>query len=584
MNHGRQVVDARTDEALIAAFVRDRFVAMFLSQSRRAQWALLFAASLVALIWFRRTPGPAAPVWLATMAVATLLRHRFTQPWVEHRARLHATRRIAALLLANGVLMAVPLIAFERFSDLERAALSIILLASATASVATTSGHRRVFLAFAAPMLVPLAAAWAISAQGESGRAAAWGLGVLILLFLGFLIGIGQQASGVFEETCRFRHGEQWLTRDLKLALEEASEANRAKTHFLAAASHDLRQPIHSMNVLVAALTLRELDARTAEIVSLLATVNQTLSKQLDGLLDISKLDAGTVEPSISAQRIDRIVSVHHAMLTPVARDRGLTLELDAPHEVWSMTDPSLLSRALSNLTDNAFKFTPRGGSVRMSVRGEAGSVLLSVADTGIGISSDEHEQVFREFYQVGNIERDRSKGLGLGLSIVKRLCGLLNTGIALDSQPGRGTTITLRMPEAAAGAPQTERRSAPAMPKGLGVLVVDDEPFVRESMRLLLTELGCIVHLADGTEQARQIAERHTLHAVFSDFRLHGEDSGPLAIRAVLQRHPAARTALVTGDTAPSRLRDAQAAGIPLLHKPVMLRDLLSILQPRGD
>lgn len=572
------------DERVVQAFVQERFVDLFLGQNRRAQAGLLVAALLVAFVWWRTTHTGWALAWLGLAALVTAVRYRYSEAFIRGGAsasdrRFDTHARIIAVLLVNGVLMALPLVAFDRFSALERTAVSIILMASATASVSTTSGFRAVFLAFAAPMLLPLAAAWGWVAWHD-GAGTAWGLALLIAVYLLFLVSIGKQVHAVFVESCRFRHGEQQLTRELTRALEDASEANRAKTQFLAAASHDLRQPIHSMNVLVAALSLRELEPQSREIVGLLGSVNQTLSKQLDTLLDMSKLDAGVVRAELTVQRLDELVRAHHAATEPVARERGLRLELDLQAEPSVLTDAALLGRTLSNLTDNALKFTPAGGRVRLAVRRVGDEAVLEVADDGIGIAAHEQERVFREFYQVGNVERDRLKGLGLGLSIVRRLCLLLDIQLTLRSAPGAGTTVSLRMPLAQAVAPSRGAALASAgTPRGLRVLVVDDEAMVRQSMRLLLTALGCTVHLADGVAAAAVLAAQHELDVVLSDLRLRGGESGLAAIRAVTALQPGAKAALITGDTAPDRIRDAQAAGVPLLYKPVTLADLVGVL-----
>lgn len=582
MNHREIAVPSASKEPPnIQAFVQERAVDMFLSQNRRAQIGLLAAAAIVAFVWFGRTQTAGALLWLACVGVVTMLRYLYTERWVRRGGVQQTTSRIAFVVLVNGILMALPLVAFDRLSELERAAVSIILLATATAAVATTSGRSHVYLAFAVPLLVPLALAWALARHDQAANVAAFGISALVLLFLLFLASIGRQANQVFEESCRFRYGEQQLNGELKLALEQASESNRAKTQFLAAASHDLRQPLHSMNVLVAALTLRELDGRSREIVALLDSVNQTLSRQLDGLLDISKLDAGTIRPELSVHRLDQLVASHLAAMAPVARERGLRFTADIVEQVSVLVDGPLLTRALSNLTDNAFKFTRRGGIVTLSLRREQGQAVLAVSDDGIGIAHEEQERVFREFYQVGNAERDRSRGLGLGLSIVRRLCGLLGVDLRLTSQPGVGTTVTLRLPEVAAVQTVVTTSVNIGVPKGLTVLVVDDEPMVRDSMRLLLSELGCTVLLADGTEQATRAAAEHRVDAVLSDYRLREGDSGLQVMRAVQKIHPAVRAALVTGDTAPDRIRDAESVGVPLLHKPVTLADLLSVLQP---
>ncbi|MDE2397851.1 MAG: hybrid sensor histidine kinase/response regulator [Burkholderiales bacterium] len=570
------------DEAAVRDFIHQRFVEMFLSQSRRAQLGLLAAAALVAWLWFERSGGSAPLAWIALAGLVTLWRFFWTEAFVRGAGRAHETGRIVAVLALNGVLMALPLVGFAQFSQIGRAAVSIVLLASATASVATTAGFRKVFLAFAAPMLLPLAGAWTLVARDAARPLDALGLAALIVAFLLFLVSIARQNYRVFEESCRIRYGEQQLNRELSSALEQAGEANRAKTQFLAAASHDLRQPIHSMNTLVAALSLRALDARSREIVSLLASVSQSLSAQLDGLLEISRLDAGAVRPNLALHRLDRIAASHHAMFAPLARERGLQYRLTLAADPSVRTDSALLMRVLGNLTENAFKFTPRGGSVEIAVRREGGDALLSVADSGIGIAEAEQERVFLEFYQIGNTERDRSRGLGLGLSIVRRLCSLLGVGVTLASQPGAGTTVTLRLPELASEPPaRADPRTGLALPAGLAVLVIDDELQVRESMRLLLDELGCKVLLAEGSEDAARIAASTRLDAVLSDFRLRGDDSGLIALRAVQALQPGVRVALVTGDTAPDRIQDAEAAGIRLLHKPVALADLLAALEP---
>jgi signal transduction histidine kinase len=576
-------VTPSADEDAIRALMLDRFVEMFLRQNRRAQVGLLVSCLLLALVWFQNTGASAAMAWLLAAACVAAWRYAYTDSFVRQPNAPHAIGRIVVLLLANGVLMALPLLAFGQFSELGRAAVSIVLLATATASVVTTSGYQRVFVTFAVPMLVPLSLSWGWVAW-RSGSGAEWALAGLVGFYLLFLMGLAKQIVAVFEESCRFRFGQQQVNRELTLALDRADEANRAKTQFLAAASHDLRQPIHSMNVLVAALSLRPLEAKTQEIVTLLGSVNQTLSKQLDTLLDVSKLDAGVVQAQPSATRLDQLVRAHHGATLPLAQKQGLALELHAPQAVHVHTDPALFMRVLSNLTDNAMKFTPRGGVVRLVVEQDHLNALVQVVDSGIGIAADEQARVFREFYQVGNVERDRQRGLGLGLSIVKRLSELLGLQLDMQSELGKGTTVSLRLPPALAPhAPPAVAAPTSNHAKGLSVLVVDDEAMVRDSMRLLLTELGCTVLLAEGNDAAQQLAREHPIDLMLCDWRLREGRSGLAAIHAVRDLQPAVRAVLITGDTAPDRIRDVQSAGIPMLYKPVTLTDLMALL-PRSD
>jgi signal transduction histidine kinase len=435
-------------------------------------------------------------------------------------------------------------------------------------------------------MLLPLALAWSLTSHPSDSPATAAGLGLLIAIFLAFLMSVAKQQYRVFEDACRIRFAETRLNAQLQQALENESEAHRTKTQFLAAASHDLRQPIHSMNVLVAALSMRELDERSREIARLLGTVNQTLAAQLDALLDISRLDAGTVTPARSLQQLERLVSEHFKLLEPGAASKGLRCQLALQGSLPVWTDPALLLRIVSNLTDNAIKYNRPGGEIVVRAWREDGQACLAVSDTGIGIVDAEQAHVFREFYQVDNVERDRTKGLGLGLSIVQRLAALLQIQVSLQSTAGQGTTVTLRMPlaqEPAGSVPAADTDASTTSMrsglKGLRVLVVDDDAQVRQSMEMLLTEVGCQVHVATGTSQACDIARQQPLDVLLTDLRLQAGDDGLQVLKGVRALQPGLRAVLITGDTAPDRLRQAQNAGVPLLHKPVTLMTLQGVL-----
>ena len=588
---GTQASSTRTDdddEQMVKAFIHERFIELFLSQNKRSQLSLMGAAVFIFITWSLSSPSPWVVGWLFSVMLFALWRLRWTAGVLQAQGGRHAELKVGLLMAGGGVLMAVSVLGFGGMSDLGHAAVSIILLAVATGSVISTAGYRRVFLAYAAPMLLPLAVGWALSPHDPAEAAIHWGLSMLVLIYLAFLVGVAKQQAAVFEDSCRIRFAEKKLNAQLQRALENESEAHRAKTHFLAAASHDLRQPIHSMNVLVAALSMRPLDERGQQITQLLANVNKTLAAQLDALLDISRLDAGTVEVAHRLQHLDRLVTEHFQLMENAARDRGLrcSLQVDGPVPVW--TDPGLLLRVISNLTDNAIKYNRQEGEVRLRVWREGDQACLSVADTGIGIAQAEQPKVFREFYQVDNVERDRTKGLGLGLSIVQRLSALLDIQVALASTAGQGTEITLRMPLAAqAGAPAapattTGEGSAGQALSGLRVLVVDDDAQVRQSMELLLTEVGCQVYLATGTAQACEIARRHTLDVLLSDMRLLAGDDGLKVLQSVRALQPGLPAVLITGETGPEQLRLAQGAGVPLLHKPVDLDALRSVL-PSG-
>jgi signal transduction histidine kinase/CheY-like chemotaxis protein len=504
----------------------------------------------------------------------------FSEPLVRMQSRLPAETRIGLLMLSGGVLMAVPLLAFDRYSVHEQAVITIVFLTVSTASVIATAGFRMVFLYYSLPMLLPLSLAWATSTPAGSSAFTAWGMAMLILFYQIYLAGLSRKVSLVFLDAGRYRYSQSRLNTALQGALDAAEEANRAKTQFLAAASHDLRQPMHSMNVLVAALSLKKLDESSQEIVKVLDTVNQTITQQLDGLLDISKLDAGTIVPKLAACRLDTLLRAHYQSIRVLADARGQGCVLNIEQSLMVRTDEALLRRAISNLTDNALKFTHSGGKVMLTLKQLDGEALIEVSDSGIGIPDDQREMIFREFYQIGKANRDRAKGLGLGLSIVRRLCNLIGARLSVHSVVGQGSRFTISLPnvetlDSPQDRPVRHRRSL----QSLVVLVIDDELMVRQSMRFLLEELGCTVHDADGSIAAAKIAAGQTIDFILSDMRLAEGDSGIEAIAQVRRLQPDARAVLVTGDTAPERLREAQATDLPLLHKPVTLARLLDVL-----
>ncbi|RZA17085.1 MAG: response regulator, partial [Proteobacteria bacterium] len=436
-----------------------------------------------------------------------------------------------------------------------------------------------------------------------------WWLAGLIIVFLLFLVGLGKQVNKVFEESSKYRYGEQQLnaklTRALQqaeehrlveqqlnaeltqalqradehhqveqqlnakltLALQRADESNRAKTKFLAAASHDLRQPLHVMTVWLGVLRQYKIDEDTRGIVNKLESMNQALSRQLEGLLDISKLDADIVTPRLAPCSLDALLTGHQQAMEPVAHLKGIHLELLCDESLAVATDETLFSRILRNLTDNALKFTRRGGSVRLSLQRDGDDAVLSVADSGVGIAEEELEYVFQEFYQVASTERSRSEGLGLGLSIVRRLCALLGVQLALESKFGVGTTFKLRLPLSSLEEEPIVETPAPEV-VGLSVLVIDDELDVRESTQALLR--GCNVHLAASGAEALKIAQAVFIDVILSDLRLRDGESGIDVIKLLHKVRPEAHAVIITGDTAPQRLRTVISAGIPLMIKPV--------------
>jgi two-component system, sensor histidine kinase len=375
-------------------------------------------------------------------------------------------------------------------------------------------------------------------------------------------------------------------TRELRLKKEEAETATLAKSQFLAAASHDLRQPTHALGMFVARLGQLPLDDAPRQLVASLEASVQAMQDLLDGLLDISRLDAGAVPVRRGAVPLGEVFLSLRRALQPLAESKGLRLRI-RPTSHWGLSDPVLLQRMLMNLASNAIRYTERG-TVLLSCRlvNQGRQLRVDVADSGIGISPAHQQHIFKEFYQVGNVGRDRSKGLGLGLNIVERTAQLLGHSIALRSELGCGTTFSIVMPVAtpdtAESLPIVGDATGLGTVEGMRLLVVEDDGFVLEAIRDLLTSWGCVVMAAGSVPQALDyIAAFPAPDVVLSDFRL-GEDRNGLDVIAMVRAHarrdiPAC---LMSGDTDAGLIQAARDAGLTLLHKPVRPAKLRSFLR----
>ncbi|MET0207934.1 MAG: hybrid sensor histidine kinase/response regulator, partial [Burkholderiaceae bacterium] len=306
------------------------------------------------------------------------------------------------------------------------------------------------------------------------------------------------------------------------------------------------------------------------------------LSSQMDALLDISKLDAQVVPVNNQVFALQPWLSRLQREFQPSAQRKHLVLRLECPPEACVESDPVLLERVVRNLIDNALKYTMRGEiSVEVSRGADEDVWRLAVRDTGMGIPEHEQARIFEEFYQVGNPERDRAKGLGLGLSIVTRLVDLLDLHLALRSSPGQGSSFMLNVTSAELSEvrPDASPRHGPSLPP-IRVLVIDDEEPVRVAMHALLSAHGCNVLLAGSTREGLLKSMGQQPDLLLTDFRLRGGEDGISAVRSIRSAFPGLPALIVSGDTAPERLREAHEAGLTLLHKPVSEEVLISAMQ----
>ncbi|KAA0574794.1 MHYT domain-containing protein [Azospirillum sp. Sh1] len=365
-------------------------------------------------------------------------------------------------------------------------------------------------------------------------------------------------------------------------ARDDAQRADRAKTKFLAAASHDLRQPLQSLFFFAHALSDKLQDHPASPLLASMTDSLNGLRVMLDSLLDVSRLDAGVVKPSVTdfalGPLLDRLAEEYRIRAT----ECGLTLR-HVPTSAWTSSDPALLERILRNLIENAIRYTERG-HILVGCLHRGGTLRLAVIDQGIGIPGDRTEDIFQEFTQLANPERDRRKGLGLGLAIVRRLAGLLAHRVAVRSTPGRGSGFFLDLPTAVPRPVPKPVRCPAELPDAKGlIVVVDDDTIILLSMRAMLEEWGYEVVAAVSADEA--IASLLNLGRqpamIVADYRLREGRTGVEAIRDIYGvcgvRVPAV---VLTGDTDPARIAEVQRSGHRLIHKPVsapMLREILT-------
>ena len=373
-------------------------------------------------------------------------------------------------------------------------------------------------------------------------------------------------------------------THALDAKREEAEQASQAKTRFLASASHDLRQPLHTISLLVGVLRRQPVTADVGTLVDHIQVSVAAMEALFVGLLDISKLDAGMHRPVPGDHALAELlhrVAVSHG---PEAARKQLRLAV-VPARCAVRTDAALLERVLNNLVANAIRYTERG-TVLVGCRRRRDGIALQVWDTGVGIAPAHLPHVFEEFFQIDNPERDRDKGLGLGLAIVKRTLALLGHPYTLHSVPGRGTCFSILLPVAEAlpvVAPRPHAMASAGRIAGAFIAVIDDEADTRRAMQALCHSWGAHVVTAASASQCLALLGEHLRDPdlVLCDYRLRQGHDGLAAIQQ-LRAHigQAVPAVIITGDIAAADLRRVADAGLPLLHKPVGADRLLAAIE----
>ena len=408
-------------------------------------------------------------------------------------------------------------------------------------------------------------------------------LAAMTVVYLASVVMQGRDAYLATKQSILLKFENLDLTASLAKEVERANAAHReavaageAKLRFLAAASHDLRQPIHAVGLFLAALDSEIVAHKRDRIVAGARAATATCTTMLNALLDFSRVEAGAITPEPRSFALQEMLERIELELAPLADEKQLIYR-SRPTQLWARSDPALVELVLRNLITNAIRYTHSGG-VLVGARQRSGQIWLEVWDTGIGIAEDQQSEIFRDFYRVDGADNERLGGVGLGLAIASRLATALGEQLLVRSHLGRGSVFRLSLPKAEhhklalSGVEPAFPPAAQPAPDRARVLFLDDDPNVREAVGALLCGWGFSVDLAGDIASAAALFDQYQ-HSVFiSDYRLGGHETGAEAIE-YLQGMAANRDLkclLITGDTAPDRLHEFERLEVPVLYKPV--------------
>lgn len=543
--------------------------------------ATLCAFIITAFLW-RQLPLSTLLIWLAAIGASTVLRVWLIFVYLKAK---EATRQLPiwgplfwlGTLTAGLIWGAWPLVFYQLYSTEYLLLISTIFAGMVAVSAASGSIYLPSFLSFSVPLILPLALT-----HISSGNDSLVLTGLLLIMFLAVNFFLSVRGNSHFRELLRSQIENNELMNRLAEEKRIAERAVIAKSRFLAAASHDLRQPLHAMGLFLSALRQREFDDKKLEIIDDMANSSEALNGLFNSLLDVSRLDAEIIDFNPSHITAEDIFDGLRAQFTHQAAEKNIQLIVEPGSHVF-YSDAILLERVLRNLFSNAVQYTEHGSILLSCSDNNDGSKLITLTDTGIGIPAESVEDVFSEYYQLNNLSRDRSKGLGLGLAIVQRLCELMDIELKMESEEGVGTVFTLLVPggDPAQIKPRI-RRDKSMEAKDRRILVIDDEVQVLQGMRHMLEGWGCKVMLAESTRDALKIIalSEEQPELIISDFRLHESDGMDAveAIREALDQDVPA--IIISGDTSPERLKQVKKTGLLFLHKPVRADELHQHMQ----
>ncbi|MDX1799825.1 MAG: hybrid sensor histidine kinase/response regulator [Marinobacter sp.] len=539
--------------------------------------------TVVAVMW-DQTSHTLLLVWLLGTLIMIAIRYAASSAYAKRtKAVLNPgvwARRMLYISLLLGALWCFAILAF--FSEGSAPHQVFLITVAVTLGIGSISSGTHwlpLYYVYGVPILLSLIIRFALV-----GTLPYLALAAMMGLALMAAVAFAKKLNAVVRSEMWLRHESSELAGQLRIKTEEAEQAVYAKSRVLAAASHELRQPLHALSLFVDALRETLKNDEQVRILKRMGTSVGSLRKLFDSLFDMSRLDADVVYPEIGHFDLRPILQDLQDEYRDEATRRQLELRLRAPSCV-IRTDRVLLERILRNLISNALRYTPAGG-VLIAARVRSSSILIQVWDTGIGIPSESHDIAFIEFKRLQSASTDREKGLGFGLAIVRRLCDLMGYPVTLRSVLDRGSVFSLEVPR---GDPEQVRQAHPEQPAerwrnpGHTVMIIDDDANILNAMKTLLSVWGFHPVVSQSPGEALDMAKaiRHGPDLILSDLSLPGQQNGIELIQKLRGEFQSKIPAfLISGSTNAVELKKAEDSGLKLIQKPISPMLLRSMIQ----
>lgn len=500
--------------------------------------------------------------------------------WVLPRVRMFEPKRMHLLFMVldtlSGSMVGLAAILFLHYIPLlSQVLIEIILFAIAAAGASVVVSSKYMLAAYSFMVLLGGSISWVVLHPEHALPVTG-----LTLLYWGFLIGVSTQSEYLFQRSVQIRQEKEQILIELERSNIEAHKATilaeqlaQARARVLAAASHDLRQPLHALSIYSAILAANPSPSILREVGHNIDQLVHTLGGILTDLLDLSKLSSGTYLPQRQTFSLNKIVAEVCDEYIAAADEKGLILR-SALAPIQMSGDSHAVARIVRNLIDNAIKYTDRG-EICVSIDFSDGFANLSVIDTGKGIAADECNRIFEEFYQIDNLGRDRSKGVGLGLAIVRGLCELMDARICVESTPGQGSCFRVKFSDssilqAGSTADCGELFQLEQLP-GIRIYVIDDEQDIVSSMHTLLGLWGIEVRTGTTSQEAENLfVQSGCPDLLIADLRLSEAVHGAALATRLRTCFGYFPVLLITGETSSQGLRIAEEVGFALLQKPI--------------